>query len=291
MQVVDLPFLSWPMMGAPLITSALLIATLITARIFLTRAVRNKSEILSNDQRRWISRIKNGILTLLVTGLVLIWAPQLQTLALSLAAVAVALVIATKEMILCLSGAFMRVSTRPFVVGDWISIDGIAGEVIDVNAFSFKLQKVDLAGKSYEMAGSTIEIPNSRLLTSAVENLTAHKGWIYHDARIVIPALESRPSEYMEALETIVTSHYAELQEAAESQHRRLKKKSGVDLPAVVPGCTLTTTDLGHHIYTAHMFLPTRDAGRIATTITLEFLKQVQTIKAAAISTLPQESE
>lgn len=291
MQVDNLPLFSWPMMGAPLITSGMLIMTLVAARIFLIRAVRNKSEILSHDQRRWISRIKNSILFLLVAGLVLIWAPQLQTLALSLAAVAVALVIATKEMILCLSGAFMRVSTRPFLVGDWISIDGIAGEVIDVNAFSFKLQKVDLAGKSYEMAASTIEIPNSRLLTSPVENLTAYKGWTYHDARIVIPAAESRPRDYMPVLQTLVTEHYAALQDAAEAQHLRLKRKSGVDLPAVVPGCGLTTTDLGHHIYTAHMFLPTKDAARIAGAINLDFLSRIQTMKEEALKESSQPAK
>ncbi len=279
MHSINLPTLSMPLLVEPLFTSVLLLATLLTARLFLIRAVRNKSEILSRDQRRWISRIKNGILLLILLGLVLIWAPQLHTLALSLAAVAVALVVATKEMILCLSGAFMRVSTRPFIVGDWITIDGISGEVLDVNAFTIKLQKLDIAGKSYQVTGPTVEIPNSRLLTSTVENLTLNKSWAYHDIRIVVPATEARPIQHMAMLQEIVTNHYADFQEQSEIQHARLKRKSGIDLPGIKPDCTLGTTDLGHNIFTAHLFVPTRDAGRLTRDITLDFLSGVQKLK------------
>lgn len=279
MQILPLSASSFHFLTEPLATSVLLIATLLTARHFLVRAVRNKSEILNRDQRRWISQIKNGILLLLVIGLILIWAPQLRTLALSLAAVAVALVVATKEMILCLSGAFMRISTRPFAVGDWITIDNLSGEVIDVNAFSIKLQKLDVAGKTYQITGPTIEIPNSRLLTSAVENLTLGKSWIYHDVRIVVPAAESQPGAQMAILEKIVTEKYAGLQEQSEAQHTRLKRKSGIDLPGIRPGFTLATTDLGHHVFIAHLFIPTREAARFSREITLEFLQAVHILK------------
>ncbi len=279
MQSIALPPLSFSLLAEPLVTSVFVLATLLTARLFLIRAVRNKSEILSRDQRRWISRIKNSILLLVLICLILIWAPQLRTLALSLAAVAVALVVATKEMILCLSGAFMRVSTRPFVVGDWITIDGLSGEVLDVNAFTIKLQKLDISGKSYQVTGPTIEIPNSRLFTSAVENLTLGKSWTYHDVRIVVPALEARPIQHMALLQEIVTNYYKDLQEQAEIQHTRLKRKSGIDLPGIKPDCSLSTTDLGHNIFTAHIFVPTRDAGRYTRDITLDFLSGVQKLK------------
>lgn len=291
MQSISLPSFSLPLMAEPLATSIFLLATLLTARFFLIRAVRNKSEILSRDQRRWISQIKNGILLLVLVGLILIWAPQLRTLALSLAAVAVALVVATKEMILCLSGAFLRVSTRPFSVGDWITIDNFSGEVIDVNAFTIKLQKLDVAGKSYRVTGPTIEIPNSRLLTSAVENLTLGKSWGYHDVRMVVPAADSQPREQMALLEEIITRHYTNLQEHAEIQHSRLKRKSGIDLPGIVPDCSLTTTDLGHHVFTAHLFLPTRDVANISRNITLDFLAGVQTLKEQKLAAAKVETK
>lgn len=290
MQAIDLPLFSLPWLAEPLVTSILLLTALWTARLFLIRAVRNKSEILSRDQRRWISRIRNGILFLLLIGLILIWAPQLRTLALSLAAVAVALVVATKEMILCLSGALMRVSTRPFVVGDWISIDNLCGEVIDVNAFSIKLQKIDVAGKSYQITGPTIEIPNSRLLTSAVENLTLAKSWLYHDVRMVIPAADAKPVEHMALFQETVIRYCQPLQESAEEQHIWMKRKSGIDLPGIMPGFSMGTTDLGHMVLTAHLFLPTREASRLADQIIFEVLSQIQKLKEARKSCEEEET-
>lgn len=282
MQILPVSASSFQILTQPFVASVLLLVTLMAARHFLVRAVRNKAEILNRDQRRWISQIKNGIILLILIGLVLIWAPQLRTLALSLAAVAVAFVVATKEMILCLSGAFMRISTRPFAVGDWITIDGMSGEVIDVNAFSIKLHKLDVAGKSYQLTGTTIEIPNSRLLTGAVENLTLGKSWIYHDVRMVIPAAEARPAAHMALLEKIVADHHAGLHEQTTAQHARLKRKSGIDLPDVSPACSLSTTDLGHHVFTAHLFVPTREASRISRDITFAFLTAVQELKEDA---------
>lgn len=263
------------LIAEPIFTSGLLMATLLTARYFLTRAVRNRSEILNKEQRRWLSRIRNGVLILLILGLILIWAPQLRTLALSLAAVAVALVVATKEMILCLSGAFMRASTRPFVVGDWITIDGISGEVIDVNPFSFRVQEIDMAGKTYQLTGHTIEIPNSRFFTSTIENLNFNKSYLYHDINIAVPVADSDPSRFMDTLQNIVTEHYAPLLEAADSYHQRMIRKSGTELPSIQPQFGLRTSDLGHHIYNVRLFIPTRDIMRLSQTITVSFLSAV----------------
>jgi small-conductance mechanosensitive channel len=155
----------------------------------------------------------------------------------------------------------------------------MSGEVIDVNAFSIKLQKLDVAGKTYQLTGPTIEIPNSRLLTSAVENLTLGKSWIYHDVRIVIPAADARPAEHMALLQQIVTQKYGDLQEQSAAQHTRLKRKSGIDLPGIKPSFSIATTDLGHHALTAHIFVPTREASRFSRDITFEFLTGAHKLK------------
>ena len=97
-----------PMSSLPqeLLTSVIFIAFLWSLQVLLIRMVRGKKEVLSKDQRRWINLIKNGIIVSVLLALVLIWAPQLQTFALSLTAFAVALVVATKEMILCIKLGF-----------------------------------------------------------------------------------------------------------------------------------------------------------------------------------------
>ncbi len=103
-----------------LVASGLLLLVLWVARTIVVKLIRLRSDLPAHVIRRWVATTRNVFLFLLLLGLVLIWAPQLRTFALSLAAVAVALVVATKEMILCVSGSLLRASTRAFSVGDWM---------------------------------------------------------------------------------------------------------------------------------------------------------------------------
>ncbi|MGI9504675.1 MAG: mechanosensitive ion channel family protein, partial [Geminicoccaceae bacterium] len=87
-----------------LVSTVILLAAIGLGRWFLVRLVRGDDSVLHEEQRRWISRIKNSAVTLLLIGLVFVWLPELNTFALSITAFAVAFVIATKELILCISG-------------------------------------------------------------------------------------------------------------------------------------------------------------------------------------------
>src|SRR5690606_27740699 len=68
---------------------------------------------------------------ILLIGILFIWGQELRDFALSLVAVAAALVLATKEVILCLMGGLLKASTKLFENGDRISVSGYKGKVID----------------------------------------------------------------------------------------------------------------------------------------------------------------
>lgn len=257
---------------AAVLTSLFLVGGLLVIRIILMKTIRRRSHILTKEQRRWMNQIKNGFFILLVFGLVMIWAPQLQTLALSLTAVAVAVVVATKEMILCLMGGVMRAATRPFKVGDWVSIDGASGEVTDINAFAFSLQEIDLAGRSYQFTGQTIEVPNSKFFTSAVENLTFMKAFVFIEQPITIPGTDIDPSLLFAELETIATKAFEPHKSAAGTFLRKVERKAGVDLPDPEPSISARTTDLGHLIFTVRMLVPTGQAHEIGPAILKDLL-------------------
>ena len=81
--------------ASSLFTTIVLISVIFFVRRALVRYIWRDAEVLAKEQRRWIIRIKNISAILLLMGLVLIWAPQLHTFALSIAAFAAAVVIAT----------------------------------------------------------------------------------------------------------------------------------------------------------------------------------------------------
>jgi hypothetical protein len=79
----------------------------------------------------------------------------------------------------------------------------------------------------------------------------------------------------MEKLKKICSKYYAEHEEKAIAFNKRVEKKAGVDFPDPHPQFFLKTSDLGHNIYSITFFVPTRDAQKIASHITCDFLSDV----------------
>lgn len=262
-----------------LLTSLVFVVVLLLLRRLAIRHVWRDAEVLSKDQRSWIIRIKNASAFVLVLGLVLIWAPQLHTFALSLAAFAVAVVIATKEMILCVMGAIVRVTTAPFRTGDWITIDGTTGEVVDIDAFSFRLQEVDMKGKSYQFTGRTISIPNSKLFSSNVENANFFKSYVFEDVRISVTHTDIDPAAALQKLREIAEKYFAPYRSEAVTFNRKIRRRSGVGIGAAEPSFDIATSDIGNYFFQVKMFLPTIAAASVRTDITHDFLDYIQTYR------------
>ena len=125
--------------------------------------------------RRWTASLRNVLILVALIGLVMIWAPQLRTFALSLTAFAVASVIAMKELILCFSGSALRTLSRAYSVGDYIEIGGKRGEVMDFNLLVTRLREFDKQDGSFRRTGREIILPHSLLFTSPVR-VEGHAG-------------------------------------------------------------------------------------------------------------------
>lgn len=261
-----------------ILVSLAFLAALALLRFLLIRLTMRGSEVLSKDQRRWIVRVKNFVIALGIIGLFTIWAPQIQTFALSLAAVAVAVVVALKEVILGFTASFVRVSTTPFRVGDWIVIDGQAGEVIDIDAFTLRMQEVDLAGGSYEYTGRMFVVPNGKIFTSSIVNLGFTKGHIFKDVSVTAAWNDADPAKTFQTFEAVVAEIYAPYEKAMGEVLRRTTRKTALKLAPARPAISIRTTDFGHYVMTARMFLPVEDVMKVSTEITR------RTVQAAYVS-------
>ncbi|MGK7295030.1 MAG: mechanosensitive ion channel family protein [Candidatus Wenzhouxiangella sp. M2_3B_020] len=252
---------------ADLVASVTVLVLLAIARVVASRAIRARSELAAHQQRRWIATIRNVAFALGVVALVLIWAPQLQTFALSLTAVALAIVIATKELLLCFSGAVLRASTRAFSVGDWIEVAGIRGEVVDHSVFATTVYEFDNAPGSYDFVGRTAIVPNSTFLTSPVRNLSAHRKHLYHGFDITFPA-SADVFGNRDAIEKIVAAHAEPYEDTARQANETMAKRAGVDLLHPAARVRLLTTDVGHHRVRVTLFCPLDKAEALQEEIT-----------------------
>ena len=77
-----------------------------------------------------------------------------------------AMVLAIKELILCWSGAALRVGGKVYAVGDRIQIAGHRGVVLDHDMFATKLLEIGPGQSAHLYTGRVTVFPNSLLFTN-----------------------------------------------------------------------------------------------------------------------------
>lgn len=274
------------------LSSAIFLLILALVRFVGVRFVmRGRPEVLSKDQRRWIARLKRGSVVLAVIGLFLIWAPQLHTLAISMVAFALALVVALKEVILGITAGFVRVTTTPFRVGDWIILDGHAGEVVDIDAFTIRMVEIEQTDMSYQYTGRMIAVPNAKIFTSNIVNLQNTREYIFHDVRCVVSYNDVDPSAVFAAFKLSVAKHYKAFETEALANLKHCERDTGVRLGQAEPLPSIQTTEFGNIILLARMYLPTAHVVDVAAAINEDTLSAAHASRLATQRSMLEHEE
>jgi small-conductance mechanosensitive channel len=239
--------------------SFFLIFIVFLLRSALNRLIRNQQEILNTGQRLWISNINNASYGIIFIGLVSIWSATLQPFLLSITAIAAALVIATKELLLCLSGGIYRSSSRLFTIGDWIEIQGIKGEVLDRSMLSFTLKELYLRNNLYEYTGRVIIVPNSILLSLPVRNEAFLKNYVFHEFSFTFKD-DCPPQALFLIAQESVQKYTESYQEIGKRYMRMVSRKLRTEFMDTAPRIRFTTTDFANNVLTITYFCPRSDA-------------------------------
>lgn len=171
-----------------IIKSALMIVAVIAGRsILLSAHFRSHPDLSIENKRRSLVVSRNITMLLLLFGLAMIWAAQIQTLALSMFAVAAAIVVATKELIMCLSGSILRSVTKQYSIGDYIEINGLRGRVVDINMLNTLMMQIGPNPLIGQLSGKTLSFPNSLLLSHPVRRDNILGDYVIHTVEIPVP--------------------------------------------------------------------------------------------------------
>lgn len=157
-------------------SSLVLICVALLVRGLVILWLEKHTDISQHNLLQWRQRIRYITLIFTIVGMLIIWAPQLRTFALSIVAVAAALVVALKEIITCITGALIRTSVEGARIGGRIHIflpgTSVHGDVIALDILSTTILEVNDNG---QRTGKTIVFPNSMFLlhpatTESIDN-------------------------------------------------------------------------------------------------------------------------
>lgn len=164
--------------------------------------------------------------------LMLVWFAQVQNVLLSFVAIAAALVVATKEVILCvMGGVYLRLS-HAFSVKDRIEVHGVRGFVLEIGMTYTRVLEIGPEKESQQTTGAIITIPNSVLLSHAIKNESFFGDYTIKSFTFHVPktmSLDLAESFLKKVADEIVAPY----QDAAQKEIIDFCKVSGLALPSV----------------------------------------------------------
>ncbi|HWV58831.1 MAG TPA: mechanosensitive ion channel domain-containing protein [Longimicrobiales bacterium] len=227
----------------PIVESALLVLAVIGIRLVTARLIRSNIETPELRQR-WLVHTRNILILLLLLGLLLMWADRLQALALSLVAVAIAFVVATKELILCLTGTVLKATARSFSIGDRIQVRDFRGDVIDQNMLTTTILEIGPGKLTHQRTGRIVVLPNSIFVTEPVINESYTDDYVLHVFTVPFRRDDDWRSA-QKALLAAATRICGPYLDDVRRHMNRISERRGLGPPSVEPRVTISTPAAG----------------------------------------------
>lgn len=259
----------------------MLLTGLAAVLFFLINAVFSrlisKQETLETYKRRKILvRVRDVLSALFLVANILIWHSQLRTIATTLAVIAVAIVIATKEYILNITGFLFRSTAHVFTIGDRIDTGDIRGDVIDQTLVGVWILEIGPGTNQY--TGRTVFIPNSLFLSISVKNETRMmRDYVFHLITFPLRAdddWETYENILLEIANQIVAPYEKEIRENL----KILARRHGLDAPAFEPRIYIQMPDPEKINLMLRMPVPIQRRGRVEQQVIREFLSRKQVL-------------
>lgn len=233
--------MSWledPIIGTKLIDTAFVVGFVLLLRFVFGKLFKSSRMQHKETRRSWIVAVNNLATLLIVLGLVVIWATELQSFVVSLVALAVALVIATKEFILNFTAGIYKSFVKPFRVGDRIQVGDIRGEVIGNHFLSVDLLEVGPGENALMYTGRTVSVPNATFLTLAVMAESRTADYRLHSFVLKLPN-SVRVTEVRSQLLTCAVKVCESYLNQAKEYIDKAQKHEGLDVPDVNPNISI----------------------------------------------------
>lgn len=242
-----------------LASTVLVVIVVGLARGATIRLIRKRTDINDLQKRRQVFYARSSFNLALALGLLLIWLGQVQNLVLSLTAVIVAVVVATKELLMCISGFALRTGASSFSVGDWIEVNGIRGEVTEFDLLSTTLLELHPPRRGHTYTGNRIVLPNSLFLGHPVRNEKLSRPFVLHPVSITVepPPDVAGVLGWLDAEARRLCAPFAD---EALAFSRAIDQRLGADMPGPEPVVSVQTTDTAKLSFQVLLLCPTTRA-------------------------------
>jgi small-conductance mechanosensitive channel len=189
-----------------IIGSTLWILLVVLIAYLVSRAVDRFAAGLAPEKRRLVTlrtvaRFAIQTVAVLVIAFIVFGMPSQLTTVIGLAGAG--LTVALKDFIVAFFGWFVLMGRNGIRVGDWVEINGVVGEVVEIGLWRTVLLETGNWTDTGHPTGRKVAFVNSFAIEGHFFNFSTAGQWMWDEIQLVIPSGQN-PYQMMEAVQKVV---------------------------------------------------------------------------------------
>lgn len=181
---------------------------------------------------RGVTRVSLQVLGVLFILLVIFGPPP--SLGIFLGFAGAGLTVALKDFIVGFLGWFVLMGKNGIRMGDWVEINGVTGEVVELGMFHTVLLETGNWTDSGHPTGRRVTFTNSFAIEGHYFNFSTSGQWLWDELQVVLPAGQD-PYPIVDAMKKKVVEATAETGQKAEQEWRGAAKSADMSSLSAAP--------------------------------------------------------
>lgn len=162
------------------------------------------------------------------------------------------LTVAMKDFIVAFFGWFVLMGRNGIRVGDWVEINGVGGEVVEVGLLKTVLLETGSWADSGHPTGRRVSFVNSFAIEGHFFNFTTSGQWMWDDLEVLIPPGQD-PYPIIDGIQKLVEKETAANAGAAEAEWQEASARYRVKTLSAVPGINVRPTAMGIEVHVRYI--------------------------------------
>jgi len=154
------------------------------------------------------------------------------------------LTVALKDFIVAFFGWFVLMGKNGIRVGDWVEINGIGGEVVEIGLLRTILLETGTWSDAGHPTGRKVAFVNSFAIEGHFLNFSTTGQWLWDELEVLVPAGED-PYPIVEAIQKMVAAETEESALLAEQEWKRVAQSQALHAFSATPAINMKPTNIG----------------------------------------------
>ena len=171
------------------------------------------------------------------------------------------LTVALKDFVMGFVGWFLLMGRNGLRVGDWVEIDGVVGEVVEISLLRTVLLETGNWTDTGHPTGRKVAFVNSFAIEGHFFNFSTTGQWLWDEVEIMVPASQN-PYPVIDAIQKMVAKQTEDNVHAAEQEWQKAATRYRAQPVSAAPEISLRPTTAGIEVHVRYI---TRAGERHAT--------------------------